>query len=372
MYLQSLNLYNFRNYSNISTQFSPRLNILLGDNAQGKTNLLESIYFLALARSHRVNNDKNLIRWGHDLCKIKGNVFSTVDKSSLNLEIVINKKGKKASVNSIEQPKLSQYIGNFNVILFSPEDLSLIKGSSHIRRRFIDREYSQINLKYLYISLEYKNVLKQRNKYLKQLQSHKAKDLIYLDVLSDQLSILGSKIITARLLFISNLQKWAELIYNQISQRKEKLIIKYLTQIKINKNISFENQLKNLYLKYRDKEIERGMTLIGPHRDDISFLLNNNDVHIYGSQGQQRTIVLSIKLAEVYYMYEQIHEYPVLLLDDVLSELDLNRQKYLLNMIKNKAQTFLTTPSLSEILKKNIINSNIIHISQGSLLGGRK
>lgn len=370
MYLQHLQLHDFRNYETIDTTFSPQINILLGDNAQGKTNLLEAIYVLALARSHRTNSDRELIKWHHDFARIEGRVMRRT--GPLSLELIISKKGKKARVNHLEQTRLSQYIGHFNVILFAPEDLALVKGSPSVRRRFIDMEYGQVNAKYLYASTQYRQVLRQRNKYLRQLQTHQVKDLIYLDVLSDQLAEFGAQIIVARAHFIEQMQHWARIIHRQITKEQEQLTLHYVTQVDtsiISQGIkAVQQQLQALYHQYQKREIERGTTLIGSHHDDIEFLINDNNVQTFGSQGQQRTTALSVKLAEIDLMHEQTSEYPVLLLDDVLSELDPLRQTHLLKTIQNKVQTFLTTPSLDGIVKEFIHEPRIFYVKNGNLI----
>ena len=370
MYLQQLQLHDFRNYKTVNVTFSPQINILLGDNAQGKTNLLEAIYVLALARSHRTNSDRELIRWHQDFARITGRVIRHT--GPLSLELIISKKGKKARVNHLEQVRLSQYIGHFNVILFAPEDLALVKGGPSVRRRFIDMEYGQVNAKYLYISTQYRQVLRQRNKYLRQLQTHQAKDLIYLDVLSEQLAVLGAQIITARAQFIEQMQYWAQRIHHQITKEQEQLTLRYVTQVNskiISQGIKIvQKKLQELYQQYRQREIERGMTLIGPHHDDLVFLINGNNVQTFGSQGQQRTTALSIKLAEIDLMHKQTGEYPVLLLDDVLSELDPLRQTHLLKTIQDKVQTFLTTPSLDGIAKEFIHKPRVFYVANGTLI----
>lgn len=369
MYLQRLQLHNFRNYANLDVTFSPQVNVLLGANAQGKTNLLEAIYVLALARSHRTNSDRELIRWHHDFARISGQVVRQV--GTLPLELVISKKGKKARVNHLEQARLSQYVGNFNVILFAPEDLALVKGSPSIRRRFIDMEYGQVNPQYLYASTQYRQVLKQRNKYLRQLQLHQAQDLVYLAVLSEQLATLGAQIIVARAAFVMRMQKWAAQLHQQITKQSEQLTLHYVTQVDENTIakgvVAVQQCLQQLYEQQQTREIERGTTLIGPHHDDIAFMINGNNVQIYGSQGQQRTTALSVKLAEIELMHEQTGEYPVLLLDDVLSELDPLRQTHLLKTIQNKVQIFLTTPSLDDIVKKLINQPLIFQVAHGTL-----
>uniref|UniRef100_UPI00255C05BE DNA replication/repair protein RecF n=1 Tax=Ligilactobacillus aviarius TaxID=1606 RepID=UPI00255C05BE len=208
MKLTELNLHHFRNYDEAQVEFSPQINVLIGENAQGKTNLLESIYVLAMTRSHRTNNDRELIEFGKDAAQIKGTVQREL--GSLKLELDIGKYGKKAKANHLEKARLSEYLGQLNVILFAPEDLALVKGAPTVRRRFIDMEFGQVSPKYLHDLTQYRDILKQRNRYLKQLQSHEAQDQLYLEVLSEQLAAVGGAIISQRVKFLSELEGYAQ------------------------------------------------------------------------------------------------------------------------------------------------------------------
>ncbi|MCZ3393321.1 DNA replication and repair protein RecF, partial [Enterococcus faecium] len=208
MYLKTLELHNFRNYADLVVEFGSGINVLLGENAQGKTNLLESIYFLALTRSHRTNSDRDLISWKTKAARVSGSVQK--EHTVTPLEINLSSKGKNAKVNHLEQSRLSQYVGQLNVILFAPEDLSIVKGSPAVRRKFIDMEFGQMSSKYLYNSAQYRSVLKQRNQYIKQLQFNPKGDQVYLDVLSDQLAAHGAEIIFQRIQFLKKLEKWSQ------------------------------------------------------------------------------------------------------------------------------------------------------------------
>ncbi|MFT8424895.1 MAG: DNA replication/repair protein RecF [Liquorilactobacillus sp.] len=368
MYLKELTLKNFRNYYDISLEFSPQINILIGENAQGKTNLLEAIYVLAMARSHRTNNERELVNFTKEEASIQGTLERKLSK--LKLELFLGKKGKKAKVNHLEQAKLSQYIGQMNVILFAPEDLALVKGAPAVRRKFIDMEFGQIDPHYLYNLSQYRVLLKQRNHYLKQLQLKQTKDLVLLEVLSDQIAAFGAEIIAKRITFLSELEKYAQDVQAQITEQKEELNFKYDTSVE---NI-YEKDVKQLYVDLKkiyqnnqNKEIFQGSTLYGPHRDDVQFLINKKNVQIFGSQGQQRTTALAVKLAEIDLMKNETGEYPILLLDDVLSELDGARQTQLLRAIQERVQTFLTTPSMSEVTKRLIKDPKIFRISAGTI-----
>ena len=369
MKLTELNLHHFRNYDEAQVEFSPQINVLIGENAQGKTNLLESIYVLAMTRSHRTNNDRELIEFGKDAAQIKGTVQREL--GSLKLELDIGKHGKKAKANHLEKARLSEYLGQLNVILFAPEDLALVKGAPTVRRRFIDMEFGQVSPKYLHDLTQYRDILKQRNRYLKQLQSHEARDQLYLEVLSEQLAAVGGAIISQRVKFLSELEGYAQELHQSITQGRENLTFEYSSAVKDASTLTeveLSEALMDLYRQNQSKEIFQGTTLYGPHRDDVRFLINHKNVQTYGSQGQQRTTALSVKLAEIDLMKNQTGEYPILLLDDVLSELDGARQTHLLKTIQDKVQTFLTTPGLSDVARNLIKEPRIFHIRDGQII----
>ncbi len=350
MYIEELELKNFRSYDSLSITFEDKVNVILGENAQGKTNLLESIYVLAMAKSHRTSNDKDLIRWDKEYAKIRGRLNK--DTSSFPMDLIISRKGKKAKMNHIEQSRLSQYVGNMNIVMFAPEDLHLVKGSPQGRRRFIDMEIGQVSSVYLHNMNRYQKILRQRNRYLKQLQLQRETDLTMLEVLTDQLIEYAVKIIVKRIEFVDLLEKWAKPIHSSISREREALQIKYKPSIEVSDTADLSiitNAFKEKFSKIKKREIDRGVTLVGPHRDDLLFFINDYNVQTFGSQGQQRTTALSVKLAEIELIHSEIGEYPILLLDDVLSELDDYRQSHLLNAIQGKVQTFVTTTSVEGI-----------------------
>ena len=368
MILTELHLHHFRNYQDLTVHFNPGVNVLIGHNAQGKTNMLEAIYVLSLTKSHRTSNDHELINWQENSALISGTVEKSIGK--IPLELQFSSKGKKAKVNHLEQARLSQYVGQLNAILFAPEDLSLVKGSPALRRHFMDREFSQMSSKYLYNAGQYRTLLRQKNKYLKQLKYKQQTDRVLLGVLSDQLAAFGAEVIIARQHFLKHLEGWAADLHQEISLNKESLRLEYVNQLKVNDDTTVEEAYQALFKLYQDneqREIEQGTTIYGPHRDDIRFLVNNKNVQAFGSQGQQRTTALSVKLAEIDLMKEQTGEYPLLLLDDVLSELDTIRQTHLLTAIQNKVQTFLTTTSLSDVARQLINEPTIFEIEHGTL-----
>jgi DNA replication and repair protein RecF len=350
LFIEKIVLTNYRNYKKVEVAFENKVNVILGENAQGKTNLMEAIYVLAIAKSHRTSNDKDLIRWDEEYAKIEGSVIRK--KGSIPLQLVISTKGKKAKVNHIEQKRLSQYIGTMNIVMFAPEDLNLVKGNPQVRRRFLDMEIGQVSPIYMHDLSTYQKILQQRNHYLKQLQKQKDRNTTMLEVLTTQLSEVAARVIIKRFEFLNLLQKWAEPIHKGISRGLETLEIQYKASIDVSEKIELPKMIEvyeQKFDKIKDREIERGMTLAGPHRDDLLFFVNGKDVQTFGSQGQQRTTALSLKLAEIELIHSEIGEYPILLLDDVLSELDDFRQSHLLNTIQGKVQTFVTTTSVEGI-----------------------
>ncbi len=368
MYLTKIKLQNFRNYEEEELILSPSINVLIGENAQGKTNLIESIYFLAMSRSHRTARDREMIGWKKDFAKVKGQL----EKKShqLPLEIILSKNGKVAKFNHLEQKKLSDYIGQLNVIMFAPEDLALVKGSPSVRRRFIDMELGQMNKIYLHHLVQYQQILKQRNKFLKQARYHGKFDEIYLDVLTEQLAAEGAEVLFYRFQFIKKLNFWAKEVQSNISNNKESLVIEYNSLNELNDELTVEEIFEILKINYKSvesQEIDQGTTTLGPHRDDLVFFVNERNVQTYGSQGQQRTTALSLKLAEIELMHEVTGEYPILLLDDVLSELDDSRQTHLLNSIQNKVQTFITTTSLDGIQMELLEDPLIFYVKDGAI-----
>ncbi|MBS4201426.1 DNA replication/repair protein RecF [Bacillus sp. FJAT-49732] len=366
MYIEELELKDYRNYHELAISFENNVNVILGENAQGKTNVMESIFVLAMAKSHRTSNDKDLIRWDSEYAKIKGRLQKI--NGSVPLELLISKKGKKAKFNHIEQQKLSRYVGNMNVVMFAPEDLHLVKGSPQVRRRFIDMEIGQVSPVYLYDMSQFQKILQQRNNYLKQLQIKKQSDFTFLQVLTEQYIEVAVRVIKKRFEFIQKLEEWAKPIHSGISRGLETLSIQYKPSIEVSEDTDwskmvtvFEEKIHSL----KQREIDRGVSLIGPHRDEIMFYVNGRDVQTFGSQGQQRTTALSVKLAEIDLIYSEINEYPILLLDDVLSELDDYRQSHLLNTIKGKIQTFVTTTTIDGIDHQTLREATTFNVQSG-------
>jgi len=337
MNIESLTLTNFRNYSTQSVKFSPKLNVIIGKNAQGKTNLLEGVFLSAIGRSPRTTKDKDLINWNSSFAKIQLEVNKLQGKAEI--EIYLFKDQNKAiKINRIGIKKIGQLFGTLNAIYFSPDELKLIKDSPDERRKFMDIDLCQFDRNYFYDLATYNQILQQRNKLLKTPNADTIKDTI--SIWNEQLAISGAKIILSRLKLIEKLKVHANNVHKILTSESEDLILSYQGY-----TAETENDLKLLLLKkYEesiDKDIKLGFTTVGPHRDDIKITSNGIDLRSFGSQGQQRTGALSLKLAELAVFKDNIGEYPVLLLDDVLSELDTTRQNKLLEIVSN-IQTIIT------------------------------
>ncbi|MBU3217625.1 DNA replication/repair protein RecF [Clostridium estertheticum] len=359
MHVKYLQLKDFRNYTELVIELNKGINVFVGDNAQGKTNILEAIYYCSLAKSHRTNRDKELINWNGAEAYIKLYVCKTrLDKK---IEIKIFKEGKKGvNINSIKVQKLSELVGSFNVIMFSPEDLNIVKESPSYRRKFLDIELCKLSRRYYYNLSQYKKILNERNLAIKKWNTN----IDIIDVYDRQLSEFGAVIIKDRIAYIEKLNILSKTIHSNITSKSEVIEIKYLTQIKELDNIQESFYL--LLCKNRRRDIETRTTSVGPHRDDFSIQLNGIDARIFGSQGQQRTSVLTIKFGALEIIKELTGEYPVLLLDDVLSELDTKRQEYILNSIK-EVQTLITCTGVNNIRKYLNPESKIFEVMSGGV-----
>lgn len=359
MYIKSLNLLNFRNYNNLSIQLNKGINVFTGDNAQGKTNILESIYYCSIGKSHRTNKDKELIKWGANEAYISA--YISKERLDKKIDIKIFKEGKKGiNINSIKLNSISDLMGVFNVVIFSPEDLKIVKESPAFRRKFIDIELCKLNKKYYYTLVQYNKILNERNFALRKWVNDKN----ILDIYDSQISKFASLIIKERLNYIKKLNDEGKIIHKEITSNNEYIDFKYITEVEDFNNI--ENDFIKLLRENRRKDLEKGITSIGPHRDDFSIFINNIDTRKFGSQGQQRTAVLSTKFASLEIIKENVGEYPVLLLDDVLSELDLKRQKYILNSIK-KVQTIITCTGIFDIKEYLDEDINMYYVKNGTV-----
>lgn len=367
MLVQSITLGNYRNYSNLKLGFHPNLNILIGDNGQGKTNILEAIFYAATGKSHRTNYDNELVRWHEKGMKV--DLIGVKRLGKLKIEIIVRADGKKVlKVNNQMMKKLSELIGTINVVLFSPEDIMLVKGGPSIRRRFLDIEISQTSPFYCHNLANYLKVLSHRNNLLKAVREKKEKSSL-LDIWDIQLTEFGCNIIKKRIEVLKKLRLLAKEIHGRITNGKEELALSYIATVDPSK--AGDMPLENYYLEKlqdnRVSEIKMGSTLIGPHRDDIEIKIGDTTVKAFGSQGQQRTCALSLKLAEMEFMKIETKEYPVLLLDDVLSELDSERRKFLLEVASGKVQTFVTATDIEDFSESLVSRSRIFRVNEGQI-----
>lgn len=355
MNIRSIELKNFRNYENLEISFDEGTNILFGDNAQGKTNILEAAYMSGTTKSHKGSRDREMIRFGEEEAHLKTVVVRGGREYQIDMHLKKNR-AKGIAIDKIPIKKASELFGILNIVFFSPEDLNIIKNGPAERRRFLDSELCQLDRIYLADLTNYNKILAQRNKLLK--------DMIYRPSLSDTLPVwdmqlieTGKKIIRRRKQFVDELREIVSDIHYRISGGKEELFLKYEPNID---DIFFEDELSRA--KEKDKKLCQ--TSVGPHRDDLLFSICDVDIRKYGSQGQQRTSALSLKLSEIELVRKSISDTPVLLLDDVLSELDSSRQNYLLNNISD-TQTIITCTGLDEFVRNRFTVNRVFEVIAG-------
>lgn len=358
MQVQEISLSNFRNYKNLQLFFNSSINIIVGKNAQGKTNIIESVYYAATGKSHRSNYDNDLILWGEDFFKISLTAVKRSGKAKI--EIIVRSDGKKiVKVNGQIKKKLSELIGTVNAVLFSPEDIMLVKGSPSVRRRFLDIEISQTSPFYCHSLANYNRILSQRNNLLKSIREKKESEEL-LEIWDQQLTEYGKYIINKRSEVMEKIKPIAKDIHKTITEGNEELNISYKPSVNEN---NFQEKLR----ENRKMEIIKGITMVGPHRDDIVIKIGETDLKAYGSQGQHRTAALSMKLSEIEFMKIETGDYPILLLDDVMSELDSGRRKFLMEAVKGKIQTFITSTGIKEVFEKVQEKSRIIEVKSGNV-----
>ena len=340
--INNFRLQNFRNYQDEAIKFEPGTNILMGDNGQGKTNLIEGVYYLLTGKSYRVQREQELLRWEQSEFHLHGDFLLANHKVSL--ESHYRDKKKMVKVNQVPCQRLSDFVGTINVIFFSPDDLVMIKGGPSERRRFLDLHIAQMRPGHVSLLNAYNKVVQQKSALLKSFVD---KSLKYsqLQLWNEQMIKFGEKIINNRVELAKRLQMVADPIYGDLTSQKETLKLTYIALG--NKNIEEAiSEFSQLLNDKMEQEIDRQMVLIGPHRDEVQILLNDKPARLYASQGQQRSIVLSLKLAELELIHQEKGEYPLLLLDDVLSELDIFRRDYLMKFIESSSiQTLITMTS---------------------------
>lgn len=357
MIIESVELKNYRNYKELHMNFDQGTNLLYGDNAQGKTNILEAVYVCATTKSHRGSKDREIIGFGEEESHMRINVRKDNIPYRIDMHLRMNKT-KGVAINGVPIRKASELFGIVNVIFFSPEDLNIIKNGPAERRRFVDMELCQLNKLYVHSLVQYNKIIGQRNKLLKDLK-FKPEYEEMLDIWDMQLISYGKEIIQYRIDFIKKLNEIIREIHLKLSGEKEEIFIKYEPNVVPE---DFERQMK----KNRIQDMKQKTTLCGPHRDDIIFYVNEIDIRKYGSQGQQRTAALSLKLSEIELVKKIVKDYPILLLDDVLSELDKNRQEHLLSAIKN-IQTIITCTGLEDFISRSFELDKIYKVTDGTV-----
>ncbi|KYZ75709.1 recombinase RecF [Anaerosporomusa subterranea] len=343
MKVDEIVLRSFRNYTTAKVAFSPTVNLLVGENAQGKTNILEAIYFAALGTSHRSAEDADMVAWQEQSAAIELKFVSRDIDGLLQIHLFSNRR-KQIRLNG-QPAKMRDIMGTLNVVLFSPEDLWLIKGAPAVRRRFLDNEISQANKSYYQKLLRYQHSLLQRNNLLKAIRDHRS-PIDQLDIWDEQLATLAAAVTAKRLESLRKLNMLANLMHRKLTNGKEGLTLHYTIQQVQAESPQTASEFVAWYQEKlaanRQQDIARGSTSVGPHRDDVMMEINGQNLRAFGSQGQQRTGALALKLAELEFIKSETGEYPILLLDDVMSELDASRREHLLGFIKNRIQTFIT------------------------------
>lgn len=357
MIVRSLELKEYRNYEQLNLLFDEGINILYGENAQGKTNILEAIYLCGTTKSHRGSKDREIISFDKNEAHVRINIEKNKVSHRIDMHLKKNK-AKGVAIDTIPIKRQGELFGMLNLVFFSPEDLNIIKNGPGERRRFLDLELCQLDKIYMHHLTNYNKALTQRNYLLKQISvNRKLLDTLY--IWDTKLLEHGSKIIDTRKLFIDKINLLLLPIHKRLTGEREELILQYEPNTSIEE---YEDKMK----KARDRDLYLKMSTIGPHRDDMSFLFDNIDIRKFGSQGQQRTAALSLKLAELELVKEIINENPILLLDDVLSELDRNRQNYLLKSIGD-IQTFITCTGMEEFINHRFKYNKIFHVSNNGV-----
>lgn len=360
MYVKELKLRNFRNYDSCLIKFQKNINIILGENAQGKTNILESLIFLSSTRSHRLQFDQQMIKDNKDCCNIDCVYFDEKDKK---ISAVIHQKGKTLLINQLPILRSSEFIGKLSVVLFSPSDMEVFDDTPKERRRLIDVEIGKVSPMYMVYLSKYIKLLKERNTLLKTNRIDDA----YLEVLENQMIESQIGILKERKLFLDDINQIISSVYKKLSGQDVVIKCNYISCIEIKNDDEMKKNLRAMIEKSKDKDIQYRMTTCGIHRDDVTFEIDNKKVETFASQGQKRMVILAFKISLLEYIKKTIGKSPILLLDDVLSELDYERRKNLLNIIPSNIQTIITTTDLVDCLSELNIQPHVIRIVEGNV-----
>lgn len=368
MIVKNIKIKNFRNYETLQIDFNDNINIVYGKNGSGKTNLLESIYVLAFTKSHRFLIGNNLIKTGTDTAVVKGTILNNI---SYNLEVILSKNNKQVKIDNDEVKKIGDYIDKTNIVVFYTEDLELIKGIPSIRRKYLNSELSQISINYFNVLTDFNKLLKMRNDYLKKISDGEKVDLNYFDILTEYFVAKSVFIYQMRDKFIQKLNKICPKIYQKITGHEGFEIVNHpsvnFTDYKAE---TLKKELTAMLEDNFDKELKLKTTLYGPHRDDFDFILNGQNLKNYGSQGQQRVAVITLKLSEIEILKDYKQTSPIVLLDDVFSELDIQKRESLLTYINHDCQVIITTTDLDSIEKSLLENAKLINIDNGKVVKG--
>ena len=359
MQISSLKLLNFRNYETLELKFSNKVNLIYGKNGMGKTNIIEAIYMLGLTKTFRSNNDDIVIKKGKNIAKIEGTIKDNIFN---NYKIIISNAGKRIKIDNHKIAKVSDYITKVNIILFNPDDLKLIKDTPSIRRKMLNIEISGINGEYLLLLNSYNKVLKQRNAYLKALNKKKDYETSFLNILTEQLVDLGLKRMWIREDFINNINSYISDIYYEITH-KGTLKVVYKSEF-LGKN---KEDLLKMFEKNISREIFLGKTIFGIQHDDLEFQVDSEIVKEFSSVGEQKNSIISFKLAEIKNIEEKLHKKPILILDDLFSELDEEKINNILMLIDTDLQTFITTTEITKVDKRLLANAKIFHVIDGKV-----
>lgn len=354
MYIEKIRLQNFRNYENLEIDLNKNINIIYGENAQGKTNIIESIFLCAFGKSFRTSKEKEMIKFNKEKSLVEA-FYQKKDRDG-KIKIELGNK-KQISLNGIKIKKLSELLGNINIVIFTPEDINILRDGPVKRRRFLDMMIGQLRPNYVYNLNMYTKTIEQRNNYLRQIKEENKPEEM-LEIWDEKLAEYGEKVYIYRKEFIEKIYNKINEIHGNITDNKETLKIEFIS------NCDNKEKYLKLLKERRKLDIIKGFTTKGIHRDDFVIYINGKEVNIYGSQGQNRTVVLSLKIAELNVIYEEIGEYPILLLDDFMSELDEVRRKNFLNNIKN-TQVILTCTEKIDLPE---VEYNLYNIRKGEIV----
>lgn len=374
MVLRYLNLHQFRNYETLHQEFPAALNVLLGSNAQGKSNLLEAIYLLATTKSMRGATDLELIRWDAPAAFIRAEVLRE-KANDVEVEVALSRTHKKKLVvNTVGVNRAADFVGQLKCVSFSVSDLEVVHGEPSRRRRFLDLEISQISPSYCHSLGYYRRIVEQRNRLLKMSRDRSMRSSLEetLGTWTDQLVQYGSKLVERRKDFLERLQEAAAPIHEELTEGREQLKIAYQPSVRLQHSPTVEAAFREALREVHQEELRRQVTLVGPHRDEIQFLVSGRDMRTYGSQGQQRTVALSTKLGELAMIRELTGEPPVCLLDDVFSELDAMRRRHLMEAVLDECQIFLTTTDMDLLPLKVRSRAQVYPVNEGEVGAGER